>query len=222
MNTTATPNTEASTNALPLPSDATSDNPQSAIRPASIAFQTSIASAEEVAEEGNPQSDRIARLPKATRDMLNLMLDDGLPYHVILDELGETAQRLNAASLAKWVQSGYEEYLKERQTIEGVKTQAEFAADLLRALGDIDASVIHRACMAIANLQMFKAVRENGDQALRDMLLTNPSSYLNILNTLRKMIQPTIDLENHRIAIESGASAEKDRTPSEGTGPATV
>ncbi len=51
---------------------------------------------------------RIARLPKATRDMINLMLDDGLPYHVIIDELGENGQGLNPQGLAKWVQSGYE------------------------------------------------------------------------------------------------------------------
>ena len=32
----------------------------------------------------------IARLPKPTRDMLNVMLDDGLPYHVILERAGAT------------------------------------------------------------------------------------------------------------------------------------
>ena len=138
--------------------------------------------------------------------MLNLMLDDGLPYHVILDELGDTAQGLTASSLAQWVKAGYAEYLKERQTIEDVKTQSEFAADLLRELGNVDPSVIHRACVVVANLQMFKAVRENGEQALRDMLLTNPSSYLNLLNTLCNMVQPTIDLENHRIALERAES----------------
>ncbi len=40
--------------------------------------------------------------------MINLMLDDGLPYHVIIDELGENGQGLNPQGLAKWVQSGYE------------------------------------------------------------------------------------------------------------------
>ena len=40
--------------------------------------------------------------------MINLMLDGGLPYHVIIDELGENVQGLNPQGLAKWVQSGYE------------------------------------------------------------------------------------------------------------------
>src|SRR6266446_2457730 len=122
-------------------------------------------------------TDKIARLPKVTRDMLNVMLDDSLPYHVILDELGEAAQGLSAGGLAQWVKAGYADYLKERQTLEDVKTESEFAADLLRELGNVDPSVIHRACLAVANLQLFRAIREFGDDALRDMLQANPSSY---------------------------------------------
>ena len=156
----------------------------------------------------NQKSD-ISRLPKPTRDMLNLMLDDGLPYHVIIEEVGQTAQGLNPQSLAKWVQSGYEEYLKERTMIEGVKTQAEYAADLLRELGGVDVSVVHRACMIVASLQMFKAIRKYGNDALKDMLLANPGSYLNILNTLCKMVQPTIDLENHRRAVETAPAPDR-------------
>ena len=147
-------------------------------------------------------TDKIARLPKATRDMLNLMLDDSLPYHVILDELGEAAQGLTASGLAQWVKAGYADYLKERQTIEDVKTQSEFAADLLRELGNVDPSVIHRACLVVANLQLFRAIWESGDQALEDMLRANPGSYLDLLNSLCNMVQPTIDLENHRRALE--------------------
>jgi len=152
-------------------------------------------------------TDRIARLPKATRDMLNVMLDDGLPYHVILDELGETARGLSAGSLAKWVKAGYADYLKEQQTIEDVKSEAEFAADFLRELGNIDPSVIHRACHIVVSLQMFRAIRKFGDEALGDMLRANPSSYFSLLNTLCNMVQPTIDLENHRLALaKAGAT----------------
>ena len=161
-------------------------------------------------------TDKIARLPKSTRDMLNVMLDDRLPYHVIVDELGETAQGLSAGSLATWTKGGYEDYLKERQATEDVKSQAEFAADFLRELGNIDPSVVHRACHILVSLQMFRAIREFGDEALRDMLRANPSSYLNILNTLCKMVQPTIDLENHRRARENTsakAPAASDKLP---------
>src|SRR5438552_14998820 len=89
---------------------------------------------------------KISRLPKPTRDMINLMLEDGLPYKVIIDELAESGRGITPQSLTKWLQSGYEDYLKNRENIEEAKSQAEFAADLLRDLGDIDVSTIHRAC----------------------------------------------------------------------------
>src|SRR6266567_9243009 len=45
---------------------------------------------------------KIARLPKTNRDMINKMLDDGLPYHVIIDELGEAGEGLNTQNLTNW------------------------------------------------------------------------------------------------------------------------
>ncbi len=116
--------------------------------------------------------------------MLNLMLDDGLPYRVIIEELGETAQGLNAGSLTTWVQSGYEDYLKKGATIDEAKTQAEFAADLVRELGNIDAGAVHHACVLLASLQVFHAVEKYGDEALRKMLHTKPASFITLLNTL--------------------------------------
>ena len=116
--------------------------------------------------------------------MINLMLDDGLPYHIIIEELGETLQRAQPRNLVKWVQGGYEDYLKNRQTIEGAKTQAEFAADLVRELGNIAPSVVYRACLHIAALQMLNAIWEYGDETLRQMLQVRPASYLTMLNTV--------------------------------------
>ena len=134
--------------------------------------------------------------------MLNIMLDDGLPYHVIVDELAEAGRGITPQSLAQWLQTGYEDYLKNRDQIEQAKTQAEFAADLLKELGGIDFTTIHRASLALAAIQIFTAIEEHGEAALRKMIEAKPSSFLTLLNTLCNMVQPAIDLENHRIALE--------------------
>src|SRR6266566_5104707 len=146
---------------------------------------------------------KIDRLPKATRDMINIMLDDGLPYRVIIDELAETGRGLTPQSLTQWLKSGYEDYLKNREKIGEARTQAEFASDLLRELGDIDVSTIHRACLMLTALQILKAIEKYGDEALRKMLHTKPASYLTLVNTLCNSIQPAIDLESQRIASET-------------------
>src|SRR5260221_13434439 len=139
--------------------------------------------------------------------MINLMLDDGLPSHITIDELAETGRGLTPQSLTKWLQSGYEDYLKNRENIEEARTQAEFAADLLRELGEIDLSAVHRACLMVASLQIFNAIEEYGDEALRKMLQTKPTSWLSLVNTLCNTVQPIINLENHRLAAESKAAA---------------
>src|SRR5712672_3124763 len=59
---------------------------------------------------------KIARLPKETRDMINRMLDDGIPYHVIIDELGEAGEALNTQNLTNWKQGGYQEWSKIRNS----------------------------------------------------------------------------------------------------------
>src|SRR5436190_10705412 len=75
---------------------------------------------------------KIARLPKETRDMLNRMLDDGLPYHVIIDELGEAGEGLNTQNLTNWKQGGYQEWVKNQELIARARAQTELAIDLLR------------------------------------------------------------------------------------------
>src|SRR6266436_9802585 len=75
---------------------------------------------------------KIARLPKETRDMINRMLDDGIPYHIIIDELGEAGEGLNTQNLTNWKQGGYQEWVKNQELIERTRAQTEHAIDLLR------------------------------------------------------------------------------------------
>src|SRR6266481_5055875 len=93
---------------------------------------------------------KIARLPKQVRDMINRMLDDGLPYPVIIDELGEAGEGLNAQNLTNWVQGGYQDYLKNQDAIDHAKAQMEFASDLLCEMPDADPMLMHRACNLVA------------------------------------------------------------------------
>src|SRR2546425_11932865 len=141
---------------------------------------------------------KIAHLPKETRDMINIMLQDGLPTHALIDELAEAGHGLNIQSLAEWVQSRYQQYLKARDTIEHVKARKEFASDLLRELGNADPDLIYRACRVLAALQIFDAILEYGDETLRQMLQTKPASYVNMLNSVCNLTNAELKHEEHR------------------------
>ena len=129
--------------------------------------------------------------------MINIMLQDGLPYHVLIDELGDAGHGLNIQSLAEWVQGRYQQYLKDRDTIEHVKARQEFASDLLRELGNADPALIYRACRVVAALQIFDAILEYGDETLRRMLHVNPGSYVNLLNGVRNMTNAELKQQKH-------------------------
>jgi hypothetical protein len=158
---------------------------------------------------GNPSSiehhPAIARLPKATRDMINLMLEDALPYRVILDELAETGSGLTAQSLAQWVQTGHQQHLQNRQSIEAARSSAEFAADLVRELRQIEPSVVHRASMSVVAIQIFDAIREHGEKALTDMLRAKPASIISLMNVLCNLTNTSLKIEVHRVTEETSA-----------------
>jgi len=127
--------------------------------------------------------------------MINVMLDDRLPYHVLIEELGQSGQGLHAGHLAEWVRGRYQDYLKDRESIDQARASAEFASDLLRELGSTEPSQIYRACQIVAGLQIFDAILEHGDKALEDMLLRNPASYLSLLNCVCNLSNSAIRRE---------------------------
>ena len=130
--------------------------------------------------------------------MINRMLDDGLPYHVIIDELGEAGEGLNTQNLTNWKQGGYQDYLKHQETIARAKAQMEAATDFLRETGDLHASQINEACNKIAALQLFEVMWRHGDKFLKKALAANPEKYITILNTVCTTAHTGLKLDAYR------------------------
>ena len=141
--------------------------------------------------QSNPSDGRrngkIARLPKATRDIINRMLDDGLPYRVILDELGEAGEGINLQNLTNWKQGGYQDWLKNQQFIEQTRAQIESAIDLLRETGDADPARVLQACNLVGATQLLDALLDHGDDALKKLLVDKPETYISILNVVCRL-----------------------------------
>jgi hypothetical protein len=153
-----------------------------------------------------PSTDRrngkIARLPKATRDMINHMLDDGLPYPVIIDELGQFGEGLNAQNLTNWKNGGYQDYLKIQEMIDRTKAQAEVAAEILRETEGMDSSTLMEACRVIAAVQVMKGLMENGDESLKKILLDKPNGYISILNVICNLAKTGLKIDKSKLELE--------------------
>jgi hypothetical protein len=63
---------------------------------------------------------KIARLPLQTRDQINQMLEDGLPYASILDQLRHSAvppipYPISEMNLSNWYRGGFQAWLRQRE-----------------------------------------------------------------------------------------------------------
>ena len=155
---------------------------------------------------------KIARLPQATRDMINKMLDDGLPYHVIIEELGEAGESLNTQNLTNWKQGGYQDWVKNQALIERTRAQTEFALDLLRQTGDADPALVTEACHLVAGVQLLHALMDHGDQAVKKLLLDKPQTYISILNVICRMADSGLRYDkHHRLLNQSKVNQAESR-----------
>jgi|SRR5436309_6884213 len=94
--------------------------------------------------------------------------------------------------------------------MEHAKARMEFASDLLRELRSAGANLIYRACRVVAALQIFDAILEHGDTALRDMLQRNPSTYINLLNSLCNLTNAELKLERSHPNEQNAESVAAD------------
>ncbi len=139
------------------------------------------------APQNTRRNGKIARLPKPARDLVNRMLDDGLPARVIIDELGQAGEGLNPQNITNWVQGGYQDYLKAQEDFQRAKTQVEAAFELLKESPDLSSRSVRQATDLVAALQLFQVIRDYGEEALQQMFQTSPAKYLPVVNTLCRM-----------------------------------
>src|SRR5580765_5114640 len=88
---------------------------------------------------------KIARLPKTTRDKLNLMLRDGLQYDNIIAALGDEAKDISPRNISNWHNSpSYQHWLLQQEWLEDLRAEQESAFDILH---DFDAAKFNQGAL---------------------------------------------------------------------------
>src|SRR3954465_4788726 len=150
---------------------------------------------------------KIAQLPKAVRERINQLLDDGRDYPAILKELGPHAQGISHQNLTNWRQGGYQDHLDHQRELECIRTQIEAAADLIHDRPGITMPELLKACDTVAVTQMFHVIMHHGEEVLIRGLQQHPIKYLNLLNTICNMNDSQIRAQMLRIKLEDRAAA---------------
>jgi phage-related protein len=141
---------------------------------------------------------KIARLPQAARDSLNLMLLDRVPYHKILRQLGEAGKTLNKDNLLRWKRTGYKDWLKEHQAREAAQAKIRFILSLVQENKN---SQILQASQQIAALQVADLLTAFDLPALKQSLQDDGANYIRLLNALPRISQGGLACELQRVEV---------------------
>ncbi len=138
---------------------------------------------------------KVARLPKEDRDLVNLMLHDGVSYPDICKKLSERGHQLNPDNLCHWRAGGHQDWLAEQAWLEEMRVRLDFATDIVEQKnGDL----LDAASLRIAVVQMYNLLAGFNPARLSDKLAEQPGAYARILNVLCKLTQGAVKLETRR------------------------
>src|SRR5258705_305096 len=136
-------------------------------------------------ENSRKPTGKIAKLPKAQRDLINQMLDDGATYKSIEIEMAKLGVSLNGENISNWFDSGFQLYLQHQDRIAETRLLRENASDLVQ---DYNVIQFHQAANQLAVGQIFKSLTQ---QQLTD----DPINFVRTLNALARLSRAALVLK---------------------------
>ena len=137
------------------------------------------------AKPDNQSKGKIGRLPKAVRDQLNQMIDDGVPYADIIRDLGPAGAALTENNISTWRFGAHQAWVKEQQRLAGMRVRQEFAMDLVR---ENAGATTQQAAYQIAALNLCDLLDDFDPDLLKNTLHSDPETYTMLLNAYTRLL----------------------------------
>jgi len=143
---------------------------------------------------------KIAQLPKALRDQINEMLDDGLSYRAISQKLKASRAdfpkgQISRMNISRWKDNGYQRYVEQQQRLAEVRANREAALDMV---ADGDTTVLPEADLQLIASQYYDLFAQNQAQLIKQKLAEEPLHYPRFLNAFARLTREILKLKNHR------------------------
>src|SRR4051812_28512488 len=116
---------------------------------------------------GRQRNGRVARLTKKVRDTINTMLLDGHTYAQIIEAVPIDGPPLSEDSISTWKSGGYQDWLKEQQRVDTIRSKQDFAVDLCN---DTEGGKIHQATLQVAATNLCELLVDLDPAAMRQVL----------------------------------------------------
>jgi len=135
---------------------------------------------------------KIACLPKKVRAHLNQMIEDGVRYAQIKENLGEHGKNLTPNNFSEWKKRGHQHWLKQQFWREEMHARMDAFTDLL---GDTDPAQLPMAGLQMSLIQLCEQLRDVGPGSRKDQFEADADKYLRMLNTLSRLSKSVLALQ---------------------------
>ncbi len=142
-----------------------------------------------------PRRGLVARLPKNVRDRINEMIQDGFTYLKIIEALGNDGETLNEDALSTWRAGGYQDWLRQGQLTEMLKTRHEFASRLVQQSGE--GTNASQAILQIIAVNLCEFLGGTDPSNIRDTMLSDSDKFTRFVNSMVRLAEGSIKCDNH-------------------------
>jgi len=152
---------------------------------------------------------KIAQLPKALRDEVNSMLDDGIAYARIIARIQQAdppvPYSISPTNISRWKDNGYQRYLAHQHCLTELRGNRDDAQEMV---AKDDTTTLPEATLQIIASHYYELLRSFSPTPLKAKLAEDPIVYTRFINVFARLTREILNLKKNRDAAAQAAAAE--------------
>ena len=154
---------------------------------------------------------KIARLPKALRDQVNVMLRDGVAYSAIrrkLHKLGNPeADGISDQNFSNYKTAGHQRWLREQEWRDDMQ---QTRAEALEFIGSNDDSKLEQVTLKTAAMRLYQLFKQFDAVTFSAAVEAKPEAYTRLFSVLPRITREALRYQKYRDAC---AQARRELEP---------
>ena len=138
---------------------------------------------------------KVARLPHATRQLINQLLDDGVMSKDIITQLGDIGRGLTVHNISNWRMGGYQDHLNQQRHAAAGRARAEAAAALAKTGGLPTPDELVQTLNQVSMLQQLELLAEKGGDLAAEAFRRIPAKMITLINACTKLSNANVTRE---------------------------
>jgi len=143
--------------------------------------------------EDNRRNGKVAKLPKSTRDRINHMLEDGLTYANIIEQLGPEGHGLTLDNISQWKKGGYQDWLRDHFWRVDMRFRQESFTDMLQGAEPIQLPEAGLQVAVTGICELLRDLCQNTTDRKSDS-----DKYVRVANSLARLSRSVLHLQQYR------------------------